>query len=268
MEIHFLDPAPQNTRPVLMLHGLGADSRSWAFQFPALIEAGFRPIAPDLPGFGRSPMINHQWNIPSITDQLMEWMRDHGFIQLPVVGISMGGAIALQLVLNEPELVSQLVLVNTFACLRPRKIRTVTYLMRRFIQSTLHGGSSQAEIVAYHLFPNPDQAELRLAITQLIRETDPQVYRTAMRAIAVFDVRKRLSEIRAPTLLISGELDATVPLDNQMELAERIPGVQHVIIPNARHAVVADQPEKFNSALLDFLRTADEPSLIGTPLSD
>lgn len=265
MEIHFLDPAPQNTRPVLMLHGLGADSRSWAFQFPALIEAGFRPIAPDLPGFGRSPAIERKWNIPSITDHVIEWMQEKDFLHLPVVGISMGGAIALQLALNHPEYLSQLVLVNTFACLRPRKIQTVTYLVRRFVQSTIHGGSSQAEIVAYHLFPNPDQAELRLAITQLIRETDPQVYRTAMRAIAVFDVRKWLSGLRTPTLVISGELDATVPLDNQMELVERIPGAQQVIIPNARHAVVADQPEKFNFALLTFLQSSDEASLIGIP---
>lgn len=262
MDLYYLDPAPQNSLPIVLLHGLGADSRSWAFQMPVLIDVGFRPIAPDLPGFGRSPGFTEKWNIPSLTEQVAAWMAAKDFTGLPVMGISMGGAVALQLALQYPDLASRLVLVNTFACLRPRNLRTVFYLLRRFARSSIRGGASQAEIVAYHLFPNRDQVELRHAITQLIRETDPQVYRTAMRAIALFDVRKRLAEINLPTLVISGALDATVPLDNQMELVERIPEAKHVIIPDARHAVVADQPEKFNAAMLYFLQPFADPKVI------
>lgn len=251
--IHCYDPVPRNNRPVLLLHGLGADGRSWGYQFPALAEAGFRPLAPDLPGFGRSPAGQTRWDIPAITNQMMDWMESQFQFPLAVVGISMGGAIALQMALARPEWVSRLVLVNTFACLRPRNPRSLVYLLKRFILSILRGSASQAEIVAFHLFPNPDQAELRQAIVLLIRESDPRSYCTAMLALARFDVRKRLAEVRVPTLVITAALDTTVSPEIQNELALGIAGAQQVIIPEARHAVIADQPERFNAALLSFL---------------
>ncbi len=261
MTIHYLDPAPRNYQPILLLHGLGADSRSWEFQIQALVSNGYRPIVPDLPGFGKSPPLPGGWSVLSIANQVADWLVKIGCVNLPIVGISMGGAVALQLTLDYPDLVSTLVLVNTFACLRPRNIRTGAYLFRRFIKAMLRGSASQAEIVAQHLFPYPDQAYLRAAIIQLIKETDPAVYRQAMRALMLFDQRKRLSEIRIPTLVISGEQDATVPLENQRDLVERIPGARHILIPGARHAVTADHPEAFNASLLAFLREV-QPSAV------
>jgi 3-oxoadipate enol-lactonase len=254
MVIHWYDPAPQNDHPVFLLHGLGADARSWAYQLPALVEAGFRPIAPDLPGFGQSPANETRWDISSVTVQMADWILRQAQPPLDVVGISMGGAIALQMALTRPDLISRLVLVSTFACLRPRNFHSLVYLLRRFALSTFRGSASQAEMVAFHLFPNPDQVELRQAIIQLILESDPGVYRNAMRAIALFDVRKRLAEVHTPTLVITGALDTTVPVDIQAELVRGISGAKQVIIPEARHAVIADQTEQFNAALLSFLQ--------------
>lgn len=265
MTIYFYDPAPNNNEPILLLHGLGADGRSWGFQTPALVNAGYRPIAPDLPGFGKSPSNGLHWDIPSVTQQIIDWMQGMFQTQVPVVGISMGGSIALQLALTRQELVSQLVLANTFACLRPHSLHGLTYLIKRFILVSIRGSASQAEMVAFHLFPNPDQADLRTAITKLILESDPKVYRKAMRALAAFDVRDRLDEIRIPTLVISGALDTTVPLEIQTELADGIQAARHVIIPGGRHAVIADQPVQFNEVLLDFLQHAHEAKYPRTP---
>lgn len=267
MSIHYLDPAPQNGQPILLLHGLGADSRSWGFQFPVLVSNGYRPIAPDLPGFGKSSGLPKNWSIPTITSQVATWLGENGQTKLPVVGISMGGTVALQLALSYPTLVSSLVLVNTFACLRPRSFATAVYLFRRFVKVASMGSASQAGMVAYHLFPNPDQAELRSTIIQLIQETDPAVYRAAMRVLAAFDVRKRLSEICVPAVVISGEDDGTVPLENQRDLARRISGAKHIIIPGARHAVIADHPEEFNAALLTFLMEVVGPIAVETQKS-
>lgn len=254
MEVYFYDPAPHNPRPVLLLHGLGADGHSWGLQFPDLIAAGFRPIAPDLPGFGHSPALEGHWDIPTITVQMSDWLQERFQTPLPVVGLSMGGTIALQMALTRPEMVSRLALVSTFAYLRPRHWQDMTYLLKRFIVAVTRGSAAQAEMVAFHLFPNPDQAEFRRELIQLILESDPEVYRTAMRAMIRFDVRQRLREIHVPTLVISGALDTTVSLETQNDLARAIPGAQQVIIPEARHAVIADQTQPFNAALLRFLQ--------------
>ncbi len=253
MEINCYDPAPDNQQPVLLLHGLGADGHSWGLQFPVLIQAGFRPIAPDLPGFGHSPACDSHWDIPSITDRMADWIQENYETPLPVVGLSMGGAIALQMALTRPDLVDRLVLVSTFACLRPRHWQDLSYLMKRFLVAITRGSAAQAEMVAFHLFPNPDQADLRRELVQLIHDSDPEVYRTAMHALVRFDARRRLTEVHAPTLVISGALDMTVPIETQQDLARGIPGARQVIIPQARHAVIADQSVRFNAALLDFL---------------
>lgn len=253
MNLHFLDPAPENAHPILLIHGLGADSRSWGYQFSALASSGFRPIAVDLPGFGQSAPLQRGWNIQAVADQMTSWLSVSGYGNIPVVGISMGGTVALQLAISYPEVVSSLILVSTFACLRPRNFHTASYLFRRIIRVTMRGGASQAEMVAWHLFPHPEQEGLRIAMIDLIRDTDPGVYKAAMRALATFDVRKHLANIRVPVLILSGEQDTTVPLDNQRELVEHIPGARQVIIPGARHAVTADHPDSFNAAMLAFL---------------
>ncbi|HWQ03915.1 MAG TPA: alpha/beta hydrolase [Longilinea sp.] len=262
------DPAPENKTPVLLLHGLGADGRSWGFQTTTLVNAGYRPIAPDLPGFGKTPAKDLHWDIPTISRLIIDWMQGMFQEPVPVVGISMGGAIALQLALTRQEMISKLVLVNTFACLRPHSLHGISYLFKRFVLASIRGSASQAELVAFHLFPNPDQADLRRAMTELIHESDPRVYRTAMRALAVFDVRKRLNEIRVPTLVITGALDTTVPLEIQDELALGIPGAQHVIIPGGRHAVIADQADRFNEIMLGFLQLAEKAKFSRTHLRD
>lgn len=256
MAIHYYDPAPQNRQPVLLLHGLGMDGSSWQLQFPCLIEAGFRPIAPDLPGFGRSPAGEEHWNIASMAAKVIAWLPEQFHQPLPVVGISMGGAIALQMALERSDLVGRLVLVNTFACLRPRRLRDLTYLLKRFLVAATRGSAAQADLVTFRLFPNPDQAEFRQTVRRLILESDPRVYRRAMLALAVFDVRRRLTALHTPTLVITSALDDTVSPEIQKELARGIPGARQVVIPNARHAVVADQAERFNAELLNFLQPA------------
>ena len=267
MTIYCYDPAPENKKPILLLHGLGADGRSWGFQTTALVNAGFRPVAPDLPGFGKSSANGMHWDISNISQLILDWMQRMFQTPVPVVGISMGGVVALQMTLTRPALIKQLVLANTFACLRPHSFHGMSYLVKRFILATIRGSASQANMVAYHLFPNPDQADLRRAITELILESDPRVYRKAMRGLALFDVRNRLNEINIPTLIISGELDTTVPLEIQDELALGIKGSQHVIIPGARHAVTADQADRFNEAMLGFLQPAGEAKFPQTPQS-
>jgi pimeloyl-ACP methyl ester carboxylesterase len=251
--LHYLDFNPEGDPPVLLLHGLGADSSSWGYQIPALCEAGLRPIAPDLPGFGKSLPGSGRWTIARAAEDVVRLLVGLKISQVRMVGISMGGTVALQMALDFPKWVQKLVLVSTFACLRPKRFDEMSYLVGRFVVANLRGKEYQAGAVAMRLFPDPAQAQLREEIKQRILQSDQRVYRQAMQALAIFDARRRLSEIQVPTLVISGERDTTVPLPNQRELLEGIPGARQVVIPAAGHAVIADQVARFNCELLDFL---------------
>jgi pimeloyl-ACP methyl ester carboxylesterase len=170
------------------------------------------------------------------------------------VGVSLGGTVALQLALDHPTLVLSLVLINTFARLRPDGLRSWLYFAMRMILMHTLGLGAQARLVARYMFPRPDQENLRRQLYQQVSRANPRAYRATMWALWRFDVECRLREIRVPTLVITGSLDRTVSPRNQRLLVERIPGARHVEVADANHAVPMDQPAIFARVLAEFLK--------------
>jgi pimeloyl-ACP methyl ester carboxylesterase len=251
--LHFQDPNPFGQPAVLLLHGLGADGTSWILQMPALSEAGFRPVAPDVPGFGSSPYDGAGWNTRRAAAQMADLLGELGCGPAHIVGLSMGGVIAQQFALDFPQLTRKLVLVSTFSVLRPQGLKGWIYFMRRAAAILILGMNAQAQVVARHIFPNPQDEGLRAMYLASVARADPQVYRKAMFSLISFDSSKRLGEIKAPTLVITGSEDGTISPERQKILAQGIPSARQAIIPQAGHAVSVDQAERFNQALLDFL---------------
>ena len=251
--IHYLDENESSSFPVLLIHGLGANSKSWLFQIPALQQVGFRIIAPDSTGFGQSTYPGGRARISRFVDPIAALIDKLQVQHIDVVGISMGGTMAMQLALDHPQLVSRLVLVNTFAHLDIYSLQSLPYFLSRFILVHTLGLPTQAKGVAKHIFPHPDQEILRQGLIDQVLQADPRAYRAAMRALAWFDVRKRLGEIWCPTLIITGECDTTVPIETQTHLADGIKGAQQRIIPDAGHGVTVERPDIFNQVLVEFL---------------
>jgi len=252
--LHFLDPNPSGKPPVLLLHGLGADSTSWTLQLPALIRAGFRPLAPDAPGFGASPYDGRGWNIRRVAGQMAGWLEELGSGPAHIVGLSMGGVIAQQFALDFPQLTKKLVLVSTFPVLRPESSSSWVYFLRRAVSVLTLGLKAQAQVVAERLFPDPNDRELREMFIAIVLRADPRAYHLAMVALGLFNSCKRLSEIKAPTLVVTGADDSTVSPARQQMLAQGIPGARQVVIQDAGHAVSVDQAEQFNQTVLEFLK--------------
>ncbi|MGB8214683.1 MAG: alpha/beta hydrolase [Anaerolineales bacterium] len=251
--LHYLDPNPPGRPFVLLLHGLGADGTSWGLQLPALNQAGFRPIAPDVPGFGGSPYDGQGWSIRRVAAQMAGLLEELGSGPTQVVGISMGGVIAQQFALDYPQLTQRLVLVSTFAILRPENFGGWWYFMRRWAAVLTLGLQAQGRVVAQRIFPEPEQAALRELLEATISRADPRAYRAAMRSLGLFDSCKKLASLHVPTLIVTGQNDSTVSPLRQQVLVKGIPGARQVLIPKAGHAVTVDQAEQFNRALLDFL---------------
>ena len=251
--LHYLDPSPNNGPVILLLHGLGTSADSWTYQFEELISAGFRPVAPDLPGFGKSKFSGETWSIKYAASAMIGLADRLGIDRFHLAGISMGGTIALRMAIDFPERISRLVLINTFATLRPGRWDEWFYLLRRYVRARVRGAGSQAELTASRIFPHDGQQELRKVLVENIRQTDPDVYKQAMRELALVDVRKNLPAIHIPSLVITARNDTTVPLKNQNNLYSGIPGCRQVFIEEAGHGVIIDQPDMVNQTMIKFL---------------
>jgi 3-oxoadipate enol-lactonase len=252
-KINYLDPNPAGTPAVLLLHGLGADAASWTLQFPALIAAGLRPIATDTPGFGQSPYDGGGWSIRRMAAEMAQLLGDLQSGPAHVVGLSMGGTIAQQLALDFPQLTRSLVLVSTFAVLRPDTLSGWFYFMQRFLVVNTLGLQAQAKVVARRVFPGPGDEHLREMLVDVISRADKRAYRKAMLSLGLFNSLQRLKEIKVPTLIVTGGNDSTVTPARQQMLVNCISTAKQVIIPDAGHAVPVDQAMQFNRELMKFL---------------
>jgi 3-oxoadipate enol-lactonase len=255
--IHYLDENPQGNSTVVLLHGLGATSQSWLLQIPVLTAAGFRVIAPEMRGFGDSTYPGGGFRIEDLAADVVALLMHANIQRMSLVGISMGGTVSLSLLCDYAQFIDRAILVNTFARLRPAKPASLFYYVLRFALIYTVGLKSQANAVSRHIFPKPEQEELRQLLIQEILKSDPAGYRAAFTALARFNRKTCLSQIRTPTLVITGACDTTVPAANQRQLVEGIPGARQVVIPDAGHAVTVDQPETFNKVMVDFLCEAN-----------
>ncbi|MBN1954341.1 MAG: alpha/beta fold hydrolase [Anaerolineae bacterium] len=237
---------------VLLLHGLGSCADDWFFQFPALSER-YTVIAADLRGHGRSDKPPGPYAIARMGNDMAGVLAALATGPAHVVGLSLGGLAAQALAIGHPPQVRSLVLVNTFARLRPQGLGGWLYFLSRAAAMATGGLEAQAEVVARGVFPYPEQEELRRAAAERLRANDPAAYRATMRAVLRFDSRRDLPRVRVPALVIAGKEDTTVSLAAKQELAARIPGAQLIVMSNSGHASPLDQPEQFNQLLLAFL---------------
>lgn len=253
LTIHYLEINPSGDPVVLFLHGLGATSASWQLQFQPLADAGYRILAPDMRGFGRSSYPGGANNSEIMAADTIKFLQRLEIGTCHVIGISMGGTIALQTVLMKPGFAESLILTNTFAKLRPKGVATWIFYGIRLAMVHVIGIQKQATYVANRLFPQPEQGELRNEFTKQVRQANQKGYRSTMRSYSQYDLSDQLREINVPTLIITGENDSVVPPDVQAELANNIPNSRHVLIQNSGHAVSVERPTIYNKIILNFL---------------
>ncbi len=255
LQIDWVDHPEGRGTKVVLLHGLGSSAEDWLFQVPALSRR-HSVAAVNLPGHGGS----RPWpGWPTISDYaraVVSAMETHGASPAHLVGLSLGGAVALQAAIDAPLSVRSLSLVSTFGRLR----LTPTATLRGAVRLALVMAGRMDWLgawVAAGLFPRSDQAALRQAAETRIAANPPRGYLQALRAAARFDLGSRLETLRVPTMVVAGTADTTVPTSASRELAARIPGARLRLLPGAGHVASVDAPDELNELLLSFLEAAD-----------
>ena len=254
--------------PLLLIMGLAADSTAWMFQVPAFAEK-FRTITFDNRGVGRSSKPTGAYTIHQMADDAAGLLRHLGVPRAHVVGVSMGGMIAQELALRHGGLVRGLVL----ACTYPEPDADVERM--RTFSATQFGGTVTAEgelkidvttlnpmLFLQHMLPRVfNQSYIDKELPKLIQVFSGALqYGFSMEAIlgqveAVMGHKAtdRLHQIKAPTLVITGDADLLIPPGNSDVLAREIPGARLVKVPGGSHGFNFETPDVFNREVLSFL---------------
>lgn len=239
---------------VLLLHGVGGGKEVWPWQLEAVAARGYRAVAWDMPGYGASAPVT-PYTMGELAASLALLLRAQGARRVVLVGHSMGGMVAQELLAQAPKSVHGLVLSATTPAFGPAD----GAWQQQFLQSRLapldEGRTMRdlaAELVPAMVGTAPDTAGVRLA-TQMMGRVAPATYRAALHALVGFDRRDQLGAIRIPALLLAGERDATAPPRVMERMAGRIPGARYTCVEGAGHLLSMEQPGRFNDALIAFL---------------
>ena len=239
--------------PLVLLHGLGSSHRDWSLQAP-VFSKDHRVIIPDCRGHGESDKPAGPYSVALFARDVIALLDALGVEGSHLLGISMGGQVALQIALDAPGRVRSLVLVNTFARLIVRGRAEQLRLLQRRLLMPLLSMEKIGEVIAGTLVPRPEQRELFELVRTRWAQNDKPAYLASTRAAMAFDVARRLGGIRCPALIVAGENDPTISMPHKEALQRGILGSRLVVVKDSGHATPLDQPEEFNRIVLDFLR--------------
>ena len=233
----------QDRWPLALIHGAGGDHLSWPSPLRRL--SGYRVYSPDLPGHGKSTGRGLQV-IGSYGEAAAAWLHGLALPKVFLAGHSMGGAIALWLALNHPELVRALVLISTGATL-PVNLSLIEEL------ATQVGFPTAVDKITSWSFSSRVEPALVETVKRQMLTTRPSVLAGDFRACDRFDLSGRLEEIQVPTLVLVGDEDKMTPERFAEELAEGIPGAELTVIHGAGHMLPLEQPKQVAGVVQGFL---------------
>ncbi len=240
--------------PVVLLHGFPFSSRLWAPQIEGL-RSGHRVIAPDLRGFGRSPVVPGPYRMETLADDVAGLMDALGLARAAVAGLSMGGYVAFELYRRHPGRVARLMLADTRA--EPDDEEGRARRARMAERARAEGtGAIVDGMIPKLVAPATleERPEIVRELRAIMEEVDPEAVAAALEGMAErADSRPLLAEISVPVLVIVGAEDAITPPAVARAMVEAIPDARLEVVASAGHVSNLERPEAFNAAILDVL---------------
>jgi 3-oxoadipate enol-lactonase len=237
---------------VVFLHGVGSDISAWNRQIDYFSQR-WRAVAVEYPGYGESDLPAKGLNREEIGRFLLGAMDGLGIADTHIVGLSMGGVMALEMACQRPGRVRSLTLADTFA--RHPDGMTILEGLRRDV-STMTMRDFAKGRAGLILAPDAPEA-LREEVIETMAKIDRRSYTWSTTAVWTADYRKALSQIHCPTLIVIGEHDQLTPIALSEELNRGVTGSRMEIIPKAGHLSNLDNPAFFNRIVEEFILSVD-----------
>ena len=241
--------------PIVFLHGFPFSHEMWKPQLDA-IGNRYRAIAYDIRGHGESYVGDGQFTIEGHVDDLIAVLDHFKIQQSIIVGLSMGGYIALRALERNPKRFRAAVLCDTRSEADSTESKLKRFESMKSVKT--HGSAAFAEGFVKAVFDQwtfTRTPEIIHSIQNTISRTTPLSIAGTLLALASrTDTTPSLSSIKIPTLILVGEHDSTTPPSAAQALHERISGSVLHIVPNAAHMSNMENPGYFNEKLFEFLK--------------
>jgi 2-hydroxy-6-oxo-6-(2'-aminophenyl)hexa-2,4-dienoate hydrolase len=254
---HYLECGEAGAPPVVLVHGGGAGANAtgnWRETMPAFARR-HRVVAVEMPGFGETekPEGGFQYSQPERNAHLAAFLEALGLGPVPLVGNSMGGATALGVAMERPELVSALVLMGSAglnATITPALAPILRY------DFTIEGMRRLIDGLTGPRFTASDDV-VRSRYEDSIRPDARRAYLAAMAWITrqggLFYEEDRIASVKTETLVVNGKHDRVVPLSCAYRFLELLENSRGYIVPHCGHWVMIEAPDEFAEVVLQFL---------------
>ena len=258
MTLAFREAGDEGAPVALLVHGYPNSSYLFRNVLPAVAEAGWRAVAPDLPGFGDSPLEGRRGTWEEHVEAFDGFVAEQDLGRVALVVHDWGGLIGLRWACEHPEAVAALVLMNTGffadgkwhglarAMRMPGELDAVMEAMDRdafndVMRQAVPHASEEAVAEYWKGFATPEQ---RRAHLELYRSGD-------FEKLAPYE--GGLARLGVPTLILWGEHDDYAPVAGAHRFAREIPHAELVVLEDAGHFLMEDDPERVGAEIGKFL---------------
>lgn len=237
---------------VVLLHSLGTDSEMWKAASEALSDR-YRVVRTDLRGHGRSEAPAGPYTVDMLGSDLLAVADAAALDRFHLVGISLGGQVALWAAIHHPHRLSSVLLSNTAARIGSRegweeRVEAVRASGMEGISEKVVGGWFSAGFADRH----PDRWKHAVA---RFEATDPEGYIGCCGALAEADLRGQVGSVSAPTMIVTGGADSSTPPTDAEWLHLHISGSRLEVMDGCAHLPNLEKPEEYSTLLRDWFET-------------
>jgi len=239
---------------VVLINGLADEKETWAYQTPALLEAGYRVLTFDNRGVGATTKPAGPYTAELLADDAKALVDELGIAPYHLMGVSMGGMIAQEYALKHGGDLLSLTLACTYAA--PGPFCSRMFAMWQDMAPVLGVPFVMRDVTLWAFtvpfFEEQEETlrEFEADMAQMTQSVD--AYLAQLSSIRTHDTTARLGEIQVPTLVLAGEEDILIPVRLSQRLREGIPGAEWRTTAGG-HACLWESPAPFNQAVLEFL---------------
>jgi pimeloyl-ACP methyl ester carboxylesterase len=263
IELYYEEHGNAGGAPLVLIPGFGTGLWIWFKQIP-VFSREFRTLAFDPRGVSQSGAPDAPITIRTIADDLAELLRALGSESAHILGASFGGFVAQEFALGFPEMTRSLVLCCTsfggtgHVSPSPETLQALASTKglntQERVRENLLLAFSQEFVERY---PQEVEKVIELRAQNFVPE---YAYLHQLQAAMTFNTEERVSQIMAPTLVLSGDADTIVPVQNSRNLAARIPNAKLVVICGGSHTFFIEQSDEFNRAVIEFIKEVEGES--------